>query len=491
MKKLRSTLTDDRIKYMKSPIDHPIPPPFDDVRFAKRRLVAPTTPRFARRAVRKLMFGMTILVVGLLWAPWQQSVPGVGQVVALDPLERPQTIQAPVEGQVEEWFVREGSRVKQGDPLVKIIDNDPNLMERLRAAVAAATDKLQSCEDKIESYRDQIRFYETARELQISISNGQLEIAKQKLRGEQQLSAAAEAAALQAKQQYDRYRQLLEQKLASPQEVEVETAKLAKANAEVQKYATEIAAAQREVDVKQQYVEYARADAEAKIVEAKTKLQTAEGDQASAKDTLLKAERDLARLQTQLVTAPRDGVVVRLIANQGGLGRQVHAGAPLLQFVPDYNRRAVELWVDGNDAPWVTAGRRVRLQFEGWPALQFTAGIPQASLGTFGGEVQLVDAAPNALGKFRVLIAPTDDPNEPHWPGVDVDPDRDVRRELRQGVRVNGWILLNQVTLGYELWRQLIGFPPSIEPQRHDPYHVEGAAKSEKKSKSGEDEAKK
>lgn len=467
---------------MKTAFEHHIPAPFADARFANRRLITPRTPRFVKRAARKLIIALILLVCGLLWAPWQQSVPGVGQVVALDPLERPQTIQAPVEGQVVEWYVREGSRVKQGDSLVKIVDNDPHLMERLSAAVAAASDKVQAYESKIDSFDQQIRFYQSARDLQISISNGQLEIAKQKLRGEQESLTAAKAGALQAKQQYDRYRMLLEQKLASPQEVEVETAKLAKAEADVQKYTADVAGAQRDVEVKQQYVEYARADAEAKVVESRAKRQATEGELAAAKDSLLKAQRDVSRLQTQLVTAPRDGVVVRLIANQGGLGRQVHAGAPLLQFVPDYNRRAVELWVDGNDAPWITADRHVRLQFEGWPALQFSAGVPQASLGTFGGKVLLVDAAPNALGKFRVLVVPTDDPSEPAWPGVDVDSIRDVRRELRQGVRVNGWILLNQVTLGYELWRQLNGFPPSIEPQRVDPYHGEAGAKSKKKS---------
>ncbi|MFM9068837.1 MAG: hemolysin D, partial [Planctomycetota bacterium] len=30
---------------------------------------------------------------------------------------------------------------------------------------------------------------------------------------------------------------------------------------------------------------------------------------------------------------------------------------------------------------------------------------------------------------------------------------------LRQGVRANGWVLLNEVSLGYEIWRQLNGFP--------------------------------
>ena len=35
---------------------------------------------------------------------------------------------------------------------------------------------------------------------------------------------------------------------------------------------------------------------------------------------------------------------------------------------------------------------------------------------------------------------------------------------LRQGVRVNGWVLLDQVKLGYELWRRFNGFPPTVKP---------------------------
>ena len=33
-----------------------------------------------------------------------------------------------------------------------------------------------------------------------------------------------------------------------------------------------------------------------------------------------------------------------------------------------------------------------------------------------------------------------------------------------RGVRANGWVLLNQVSLGFELWRQFNGFPPVVDP---------------------------
>jgi hypothetical protein len=42
-------------------------------------------------------------------------------------------------------------------------------------------------------------------------------------------------------------------------------------------------------------------------------------------------------------------------------------------------------------------------------------------------------------------------------------------RWLRQGVRANGWVLLQRVPLWYEVWRQLNGFPPVISEELLDP----------------------
>ena len=122
--------------------------------------------------------------------------------------------------------------------------------------------------------------------------------------------------------------------------------------------------------------------------------------------------------------------------------------------------------MDGNDVPLISEGRPVRLQFEGWPALQF-AGWPSIAVGTFGGRVQLVDSTDNGAGKFRVLIKP--DPHDEPWP---------TKTYLRQGVRANGWVLLNQVPLGFELWRQFNGFPPIISMA--EPGSAKDASKDKK-----------
>jgi multidrug efflux pump subunit AcrA (membrane-fusion protein) len=75
-----------------------------------------------------LFFGYVILVLVL---PWQQFVSGSGRVVAFDPLERPQVLEAPLSGRIVASYVVEGEEVKAGDVLFEMADNDPKEAEVL------------------------------------------------------------------------------------------------------------------------------------------------------------------------------------------------------------------------------------------------------------------------------------------------------------------------------------------------------------------------
>ena len=94
---------------------------------------------------------------------------------------------------------------------------------------------------------------------------------------------------------------------------------------------------------------------------------------------------------------------------------------------------------------------------------------PSIAVGTFGGRVLLVDSTDNGKGRFRVLIEP--DAEDQQWPS---------HRFLRQGVRANGWVLLNVVPLWYELWRQFNGFPPVVSLDEPAASGLEPAGKSQK-----------
>ena len=150
------------------------------------------------------------------------------------------------------------------------------------------------------------------------------------------------------------------------------------------------------------------------------------------------------------VLAPRDGTVFRLNVNEQG--DTVKEGDSLLTIVPDFTEKAVEIFVAGNDMPLVQEGQEVRLQFEGWPAVQ-VAGWPSLAVGVFSGIVTNVDATDNGKGEFRILVTSNKDDRNT-WPSD---------RYLRQGVRANGWVMLRRVSLGYEIWRQLNGFPVRTE----------------------------
>lgn len=184
---------------------------------------------------------------------------------------------------------------------------------------------------------------------------------------------------------------------------------------------------------------------------AKMELAKLESEEAAALADMSRIDVRVSRQEQQTITAPIDGTVVRILKNSVAGTDFIHTGEPLAVILPDTSSRVVELWISGNDMPWVSKNRRVAIQFEGWPSLVFS-GIPNASVGTFFGKVHLIDSIDNGLGKFRVLATPE---NPSHWPPSE---------NLKQGVRAQAWIILDEVPLIYEIWRRFNGFPPSNLP---------------------------
>lgn len=184
---------------------------------------------------------------------------------------------------------------------------------------------------------------------------------------------------------------------------------------------------------------------------AQMDLAKLESDEASALADLSRVDVRLARQEQQSIIAPVDGIIVRILKTSSGGVEYVKAGEPLAVLVPQTKSRAVEIWVSGNDMPWIYKNHRVALNFEGWPAV-FFSGMPYVSVGTFFGKVATIDALDDGRGSFRVVVVPE---KESEWPPAE---------NLRQGVRVSAWVLLGDVPLGYEIWREFNGFPPQNLP---------------------------
>jgi multidrug resistance efflux pump len=275
-----------------------------------------------------------------------------------------------------------------------------------------------------------------------------LAAANAKLSAKEQLVAKYEANKLQAKLNYERQRALAEDRIKPEVEIEKLKRELDGAEAELAAALQDVEAARNEALAKKNELEEKRNVAQTKIDYARAMQQDALGKAATIRKEISDVEMELQGFQRRTVYAPRDGTIFRMPIYE--LGQTLKEGEAVVTIVPDVTQKAVELHVPGNDMPLIEEGQEVRLQFEGWPAVQF-AGWPSVAVGTFGGLVANVDATDNGKGQFRILITPNSE-SEP-WPSD---------RFLRQGVRANGWVMLRRVTIGYEIWRQLNGFPVMV-----------------------------
>lgn len=406
------------------------------------------TPRLAVWAAWLLGPTLVFLLIGLVLAPWQQTIPGEGRVIAQAPLDRQQRVEAPIAGRIVRWYVQEGTQVEAGDKVVELADNDPNLVDRLERQRRAAEDKLAAALQQAASLATRITSIERTSDLKVQAAEFKIEQSAAKVRVSEQKLTAAKALLRADKLNARRRRELARTGLASERDKELAVAKRGKSEADVSAARADIAAAKADLASSKAYRREVEADMAAKIDKARSELRKAESDVAEARDKLASIEVKLARQASQVVVAPRSGTIVRLLTYEGS--EMVKSGEPLALLVPHAPEQAVELWVDGNDVPLVDPGRKVRLQFEGWPAVQFV-GWPQVAVGTFGGVVSVVDATDDGKGRFRLIIKP--DPDDEAWPSP---------RWLRQGARAKGWVMLEQVRLGYELWRQFNGFPPAL-----------------------------
>jgi multidrug efflux pump subunit AcrA (membrane-fusion protein) len=418
-------------------------------RVALQALHAPRAAQVLARLLLVLIGGAAVLLVV---TPWQQNITGTGRVIAYNPEERPQNVEAPIDGRIVRWHVVEGTTVERGDPLVDLSDNDPAILDRLEEERDSVIRTIDATEKRIGSLEERIAGLGRTQTTGVEAAELRVRMAAERVDAADRALSAARAARVTADLNLERQQALAARGLASTRAVELAELDAAQRSADVDRAVAALNAARHEQASLGQERLRTDADADTRIDEAWAAHASAMSDLAKARGELARIDVRLARQQTQRVLAPVAGTVWRVVARQSG--EMLKSGAPLVVLVPRTTSTVVELFLDGNDVPMVSPGRTVRLQFEGWPALQFS-GWPSVAVGTFGGRVLLVDATDDGLGKFRVLVEP--DPADDPWPSA---------QYLRQGVRANGWVLLDVVSLGYELWRQFNGFPPvvALEP---------------------------
>ncbi|MEN9968032.1 MAG: hypothetical protein RIR94_201 [Bacteroidota bacterium] len=406
-----------------------------------------------KKLLRNTIYALLVVGLIILFLPWTQNIRSNGQVLTLRPEQRPQTINALIGGRVEQWFVKEGDLVKKGDTIMFISEIkdgyfDPKLVGR-------SEQQLKSKELSVVSYSDKVQALD--KRIDALIETGKLKVKQARIKAQQaQLKLKTDsienhAANLNyqiAQDQYERFEKLYQRDLKS--KTEVETRKVAMQRAQ----AAMISAQQKLLQSRNDIL-----DAKVELNAVETKFQDevskAESEKFTALSSMYEAEIDVSKMQSQVanysirngmyyILAPQDGRIAKTLSS--GIGETIKQGTAIATIMPTNYDLAVEMYVRPMDLPLLKVGQHVRIQFDGWPAIVFS-GWPNTSYGTYGGTVFAIDQFANENGEFRVLVAP--DPKENKWPEA-----------LRVGGGAYAMLLLNDVPIWYELWRNVNGFPP-------------------------------
>jgi adhesin transport system membrane fusion protein len=415
----------------------------------------------SRRLGRILLIVLLVFIIILL-LPWRQTIPGRGTVTALRPQDRPQTVQNQIGGRIERWAVREGQEVKKGDTILVISETsqsyfDPQLPERLneqldakRGSEVAALQKIKATNAQIQALTSGLRFQLSAAENKVQQAKNYVDIDSADLVAVQKFYDIS-------KSRLARYEAGYRTGLFSLTDIETRRLKLQEDMAKVNSQQNKLNNSVQGLINARIDLDNIRAKYQETVAKAQSDLGSAISGRAGVQGEIAKLRNDIANITVRrglyVVRAPQDGFVVKTM--KAGIGENIKEGESVATLQPKNPLVAAEIYVSAMDVPLILDTSIVRLQFEGWPSIQFS-GWPSVAVGTFAGKVFAIDKVSSSGGKYRILVK-QDNPVPTHdepWP-----------EQLRQGSGVYGRIILRSVPVWYEIWRQLNGFPPSLEKE--------------------------
>ena len=405
--------------------------------------------------VRKWFFVFSIALLVILFLPWTQNIRARGSVTTLRQEQRPQQLPTVIPGRLVKWYVKEGDLVNEGDTLVQISEVkdeyfDPELLKRTQEQIEAKQLAVEKYQGKASTADVQIAALRQALDLKVAELDNKIAQQRMKIRSDSMELMAAQNDLKIKSDQFKRQKVMYDSGLASL--VQLEQRNQAFQDASAKRTGAEI----KYGNARQELLRL-QLERNGEMQQYTEKISKAEGDKFQSLSQVQTGAGDIAKLRNQYMNynirsglytlrAPQSGQVVS--AKKSGIGEILKEGDVLVEIVPQHVDYAVEMFVRPVDLPLVNKGQDVRFLFDGFPAIVFS-GWPQASYGTFVGEVAAVESSVSNNGKFRVLVK--EKKGEKPWP-----------RQLMMGTGALGIALLKNVPVWYELWRNINGFPPDF-----------------------------
>jgi len=403
---------------------------------------------------------IALALIGItMFLPWTQNIRAKGKVTTISPDQRPQAIPSVISGKIEKWFVREGEFVMKGDTIAYITETDTKyfdreILKRTEEQLDAKSESIGVYENKVKALESQIAALRAERSFKLQqLNNKALQARNQVVIDSVDLIAVSSNLDI-AKNQYNRIKELYDRGLKSMNDLQEKELKAQQLSAKVTSQENKLQNQRRSFLNLQ--LEIPRIDQEYldKISKIKSDQQSAQSQRLESVSMTSKLKNEVSNVKQRqtlyYIKAPQSGYITQTL--KVGLGEIVKAGDDLATIMPSEYDLGISVQIRPQDLPLIRLGSHVRLRFDGWPAIVIS-GWPETSTGIFSGEVFAIDQSIQTNGFFRVLIRP--DVSEKAWPEL-----------LRVGTGADTYILLNNVPIWYELWRQLNGFPADYYDQQ-------------------------
>jgi multidrug resistance efflux pump len=405
--------------------------------------------------IKNIFWGLLVVLILILFVPWTQNINTSGVVTTQFQEQRPQQINSIIPGKIIKWWVKEGDYVQKGDTIVELADTkddylDPRLIERTNDQLTAKKQKVDFYDSKISNIKGQLIAIEAGFKLKEASIKNKIEQLQRKILIDSAELAAANIDLQVGTNQYNRAGKMLNDGIISLVDYERRTQSFNKAKAGFQEKQQKFLNTKQDVLIARIELNTLKQDVNDKLFKLKGDIANSNSEKSTVIAEVAKNENELSnyriRGSQKWLIAPQTGQIIK--AKKAGINEIVKEGEMIVEIVPNSFLYAVELFVKPMDLALLNKGQDVRLQFDGYPAIVFS-GWPNSSYGTFAGKISAIETNRNENGQFRVLIIP--DEKDKKWPS-----------NLKIGTGAQGFALLNNVPIWYELWRQLNGFPPDF-----------------------------
>ena len=413
----------------------------------KYKAVEKTKLNFFVRRYLFITLAIIIVIVSILWLPWQQTVKGVGTLTALNPNERNYKVVSTLDGFMEALYVKENQYVEKGDKLFTLRDLDENYEDKLSNIEQEYSHRLRNEKSRHLNLSDNLSQEKKNIKIKKEVYDTKIKQLKNSLNALKQQKKALNNQFKIEKIQLSRVERLFEQGIESKRNFELKEFNTLQIKAKLEKIVADIKNIYNDLIITRKEKAHFINESELTLNNIQNKILTTESSMNKLKQDTDKNSIKLSRYSSRDIVAKSDGYVMRVY--QSDSNRLIKKGDEILYFAPKVSDRTILLKVPIFNMPLMKEGLKVRIMFYGWPAFNIS-GWPEISHGTYEGVVKSVEHTSHIKGSYYALVV--EDPTQP-WPD---------EKLLRIGTESTLWVRLEKVTIWYELWRLFAAQPPKM-----------------------------